>query len=301
MKLIRLIVRFSMRKILTEILTSIAIFFLLTLSAHAIKLAENNSYSGTIKDNYRNFIPLPPGSWYLSEIEMEQEYVTYYFSNSDIGYVTYFGPKGSPTADVWAGRSTPSMCRDNAIAKNVNMSGKNNYEWCAFHDGEYVEFRNHTAESFSQYFHAYWIRKDLLKDVSKTKIQSLASRIFDQVKKNKNGDLSFLAELKKSSVNTSTNTTQNKYESLSNKDICIRATTLDGSGWMSLSDNDFVREAWSRDLNVNECRVLTGRKIITENIAGVKSKLLELKSLLDEGLITQDQYDKKSSEILGEF
>ena len=32
-----------------------------------------------------------------------------------------------------------------------------------------------------------------------------------------------------------------------------------------------------------------------------KEKLLELKSLLDEGLITQDQYDKKSNEILELF
>ena len=32
-----------------------------------------------------------------------------------------------------------------------------------------------------------------------------------------------------------------------------------------------------------------------------KEKLLELKSLLDEGLITQDQYDKKSNELLESF
>ena len=125
-----------MRKTLTEVLTPVVIFVLLTFSSHAIKLEENNSYSGTIKDNYSNFIPLPPGSWYLSEIEMEKNYVTYYFSNSDMGYVTYFGPKGGVGADVWVGRQTPSMCRGNAIAKKINISGKNNFEWCAFNDDE---------------------------------------------------------------------------------------------------------------------------------------------------------------------
>ena len=33
----------------------------------------------------------------------------------------------------------------------------------------------------------------------------------------------------------------------------------------------------------------------------MKSKLRELKSMLDEGLISQEQYDEKSSKILDEF
>ena len=57
-----------MKKILTDILTTIVVFILLTLSANALKLEENNTYSGTIKDNHRNNIPLPPGDWLLTEI-----------------------------------------------------------------------------------------------------------------------------------------------------------------------------------------------------------------------------------------
>ena len=45
-------------------------------------------------------------------------------------------------------------------------------------------------------------------------------------------------------------------------------------------------------------RAKSDREVCTSDS---KEKLLELKSLLDEGLITQDQYDKKSNEILEEF
>ena len=62
-----------------------------------------------------------------------------------------------------------------------------------------------------------------------------------------------------------------------------------------------VLQSISRDLNINECRVLTGRKIAKKDTSSLKDKLMELKSLFDEGLITQDQYDKKSSQILKEF
>ena len=36
-------------------------------------------------------------------------------------------------------------------------------------------------------------------------------------------------------------------------------------------------------------------------ISSSKEKLIELKSMLDEGLISQEQYDEKSSKILNEF
>ena len=149
-----------------------------------------------------------------------------------------------------------------------------------------------------------------MKDTSKATIQSIGSRIFDEVKKNKSGDLSFLSnrlDFNKSSSFTSNYTsdyssqTESKYQSLSNKEICIKATKLDGSGWMPSHSNDHVKEAWSRDLNINECRVLTGRKIAKKDTSSLKDKLMELKSLFDEGLITQDQYDKKSNEILESF
>ena len=93
-------------------------------------------------------------------------------------------------------------------------------------------------------------------------------------------------DLNKSSSFTSNYTssyssqTESKYQSLSNKEICIKATKLDGSGWMPSHSNDHVKEAWSRDLNINECRVLTGRKIAKKDTSSLKDKLMELKSFV---------------------
>ena len=94
-------------------------FILLTLSANALKLEENNTYSGTIKDNHRNNIPLPPGDWLLIEINQEKlrgkgvtaGTIDYLFINPKIGSVYYFGPTGTnAAADHWVGRKTPSIC-----------------------------------------------------------------------------------------------------------------------------------------------------------------------------------------------
>ena len=296
----------------------VLIFFSLTLSSHAIKLEENNTYSGTIKDSNRNNIPLPPGEWLLQEINIVKPkgrglsmFVEYTFYNSDVGYVFYFGPKGTKgSADMWVGRKTPSMCDGKPIAGKTNIRGINNTEWCVFEDSEYLEFRNYTAQNYSQYYHSYYIDKTLLRDKSKTTLQSIGARIFDEVRKNKAGDIGFLSsrlDFNKSSSFTSNYTsnyssqTESKYQTLSNKEVCIKATKLDGSGWMPSHSNDYVKEAWSRDLDIIQCRDLTGRKIAKKDTSNLKDKLLELKSLFDEGLITQDQYDKKSNEILETF
>ena len=63
----------------------------------------------------------------------------------------------------------------------------------------------------------------------------------------------------------------------------------------------FINKLADRDLNINECRVLTGRKIAKESKNELKDKLNELKSLVDEGLITEKQYQEKSSKLLDEF
>ena len=422
-----------MKITLSKIIITVTIFISLTFSANALKLEENNVYTGTIKDSNRNNIPLPPGEWLLQEINIVKPkgrglsmFVEYTFYNSDVGYVFYFGPKGTKgSADMWVGRKTPSMCDGKPIAGKTNIRGINNTEWCVFEDSEYLEFRNYTAQNYSQYYHSYYIDKTLLRDKSKTALQSIGARIFDQVRKNKAGDISFLSNrldfnkysptastdisqneqndlsnlikiskkdidylcdafggtydscnddwgkdlkkdllsmlgdnknimavnksrildgpaygteygyynlerakkdaidscesynvqcviviqdnvvvnsiLSKELVRLGINVTESKYKSLSNKDICIKATKLDGSGWMPSHSNDHVKEAWSRDLDIIQCRDLTGRKIAKKDTSNLKDKLMELKSLFDEGLITQDQYDKKSNEILETF
>ena len=92
--------------------------------ASAITLEKNNYYSGTIKDNHRNNIPLPPGEWLVTEIVKDKiqgkgvtaGLISYTFENPEIGGVWYRGPTGrTAAADKWRGGKTPTMCEDNPI------------------------------------------------------------------------------------------------------------------------------------------------------------------------------------------
>ena len=368
-----------MYKILTKVLSSVVIFLIFTLPSNAIKLEENKTYSGTIKDNHRNNIPLPPGEWLLTEIKNEKlkgkgvtaGTVDYWFSNPKIGYVYYFGPTGtSASADHWVGRKTPTLCEGNPIAGKTKISGINNFEWCAWDDGNYIDFTNFTALNFEQYYHSYSIKKSLLRSTSKSTIQSIGSQIFDQVRKNKSGDLSFLSnrlDFNKSeslSVDVSNKETDLSYK-LENAEVgindfrivCDILTCEDSGGDFSFHLKNFLEEgnkyefpylavetnrigadigpAWGMDTGINysidvceeysrgPCSLVisngkirskkfynlfiakkgtnkTKENLVTSN-SSTKDKLKELKSLLEDGLISQDQYDKKSDEILKAF
>ena len=71
---------------------------------------------------------------------------------------------------------------------------------------------------------------------------------------------------------------------------------------------DYVNVAFKRNLSLIQCRKLTGRLPKTEKItetklekSSVKDRLIELKSMLDDGLISQELYDKKSAKLLEDF
>ena len=71
---------------------------------------------------------------------------------------------------------------------------------------------------------------------------------------------------------------------------------------VSSVNNSRVDESQSNqiDVTVNEIKTSNVAEE-TFNVSGTKDKLRELKSMLNEGLISQDQYDEKSSKILDEF
>ena len=78
-------------------------------------------------------------------------------------------------------------------------------------------------------------------------------------------------------------------------------------GWVNT--NNYVQEALARDFTVNDCRVLLLKE--TESLTNFQkdevdsnsptSRLKELKKLLNDGLISEELYEKKSLEILDEI
>tara|TARA_B100001093_G_scaffold142747_1_gene135205 strand:- start:53 stop:1372 length:1320 start_codon:yes stop_codon:yes gene_type:complete len=119
----------------------------------------------------------------------------------------------------------------------------------------------------------------------------------------------FYKELLKISNTKSTDNSIN-IDSESNKEVCLRATTNNGMGWESMSSKygDYVNVAFKRNLSLIQCRKLTGRLPKTEKItetklekSSIKDRLIELKSMLDDGLISQELYDTKSAKLLEDF
>lgn len=97
---------------------------------------------------------------------------------------------------------------------------------------------------------------------------------------------------------------------LSTYKLCKESLNIGLNNW--IESNNYVQESWSRGLSVDECRrtILieegTSSDFVIEtddtSLAGTpRDKLIELKELFSAGLISQDQYDKKSNEILNEF
>ena len=93
--------------------------------------------------------------------------------------------------------------------------------------------------------------------------------------------------------------------------VCAKAITASGMKWEPRSARtDYVKEARSRKLTIENCRSLTGRldfvvskkaKEVKSNDSNLKNKLKELKAMFDEGLISQELYETKSNELLKDF
>ena len=98
--------------------------------------------------------------------------------------------------------------------------------------------------------------------------------------------------------------------SKSKYEICKSALNEDNNDWVTTNDyagddaSMYVQEAIIRGLNVNECIQAIVKEegaVKKSSSVSIERKLDQLKSLLDEGLISQEQYNKKTDEILSDF
>ena len=181
---------------------------------------------------------------------------------------------------------------------------------------------------FSGYYNIFYpVKKSIVASLSKDKLESIGISFMQAFRKNVKGQagdysavkelLSFNDNLENSTSSYNSTSSNSKYvplsksmSSLSDKEVCTRATVSNGLGWENVNSNfaDYVKEAFNRKLSLYECRKLTDRFPKTETIAeteseesSLKNKLKELKSMLDEGLISQELYDTKSAKLLEDF
>ena len=96
--------------------------------------------------------------------------------------------------------------------------------------------------------------------------------------------------------------TLNNFEIKSANKVLIKWRDVYGRGWLEVSIfNDKFQGTWGVMKNevFEKAGDWNGRKIISTNT--IESKLIKLKSLFENELITQDEYDDKRKEILNEM
>ena len=312
-------VRFCMRY---SVLTLIIIFFFSTETFAVNKLKVGELYSGTLTKLYwhKNTLMLPTGTWKLTELEKESHKISGSIllvlentKNPSVIYA-YFG-LSDENGIRWISDRHFKNCADEDLiiakgkGKTHSRSQGKSY-WCVSKGSEYTTFSMNKNASRHTSVHYNISNSDI--SISETEAARAGKEIFSLFEKafdgNRNVDLRVLDAYKFSS-SYSSEYSQDDLGSFSDKRICLAATSQDGLTWEKFPKKYFD-QAKVRNLSLNDCIKLTGRNkkvleidsktsLVSETT--VKSKLKELKSMLDEGLISQDQYDEKSSKILDEF
>ncbi len=302
--------------------TLIIIFFFSTESFAVNKLKVGEVYSGTLTELYwhKNTLMLPTGTWKLTELEKKGHNISGNLSlvlrntkNSGVIYA-YFG-LSDENGIRWISDRHFKNCADEdlIIAKGkgkTHLSSQGKSYWCVSKDGGYTTFSMLKNASRHTSVHYNISNSDI--SISETEAAKVGKEIFLLFEKafngNRNVDLRIL-DAYKYTRSYSTEYSQEDLGSFSDKRICLAATSQDGLTWEKFPKKYFD-QAKVRNLSLDDCIKLTKRnKKALENDSKtslvsettVKSKLKELKSMLDEGLISQEQYDEKSSKILEEF
>ena len=302
-----------------SVLTLFIIFFFSTESFAVNKLKVGEVYSGTLTKLYwhKNTLMLPTGKWKLTKLEKDSHQISGSISlvfdntkNSGVIYA-YFG-LSDENGIRWISDRHFENCADEYLiiakgkGKTHSRSQGKSY-WCVSKDGGYTTFSMNKNASRHSSVHYNISNSDI--SISETEAAKAGKEIFMLFEKafngNRNVDLGILDSYKATSSSFSSNYnstySSKNISTYTDEMICLQATSYDGLSWEKYSKK-YYDEALKRRLSIETCNDLTNRiKVTSKDSSSVKSKLSELKDLLDEGLISQDDYNKKKNELLEEF
>ena len=297
------------------------IFLTLTLEASAVnKLKQGESYSGTLTKLYinSNAVALPPGLWKVTERDTERghwEFESATLKHKDGSEIYLRLSKSRDNQIRWLGNiGWFDGCSWGTVwAKGkgqVHHASKGKSYWCVIKDGSWISFYN-TKMARKLITVIYHFPSNII-DMNKSNAERYGKLVYEEFLKGfkgkKSADLNFLSTIlnkKKSSSSSSSN--YNDLILYPNSVICNRATKNDGSwDYRTSGSIKAVDTAKSRNLSLENCSKLTGRKsslVPTEEKeeSTIEQKLKKLKKLLSDGLIAQEDYNKKKAEYLENF
>ena len=342
-----------MKKILTEVLTPVFIFFLLTFSSHAMFGKGEIKIDSDFKEGYQG---------YLQALKEEKGWTGAFAADNDgaWGWVLTQGPDDM----IRARKGAIENCNEYSTSKSCRLFARNNkifWKWnglpdMSFDSSKFVDpnevnvsvgkgnvyLSYYTKQAFNDYKSSCKANEKKYPDSnvycyfaisgngvnsgaawqSQGKVGRTDSSVENDVKaravadcmEQNNKKQCYLYAMKDEVIwensqptNTSPTPVENTTSFESNNSTLTKSIRFcqDGNGVVYKRVNVFC-DALNGESEINKKQYCYKAKSDTEVCASdskekLKEKLLELKSLLDEGLITQDQYDKKSNEILEEF
>ena len=287
----------------------------------ANKLVEGQSYFGTLTKvyQYHNALALPPGEWKAVSIEKSPNgYWNVELDHKD-GHIIYAGLSENTGIGGfrWNNASHFKNCGDDQIL--AKGKGKDHFKsagktyWCVAKDANWITF---ISETWGDRYYGVWYNFK----ASKMSIDSLNAErygklFYSEIEKAHKGkssaSMSFFSSLLGSS--SSTNLSKKIISDLSYvKDINVCYNSTQNGKWIGSTSQgqEYFKEAKKRRITLDQCNELTGFTKVSNSVSSsdekaddfsIEAKLKRLKSMLDEGLISQDQYDEKSSKILDDF
>lgn len=307
-----------------SVLTLMIVFFFSTETFAANKLKLGETHAGTLHNLYlhgNNFL-LPPGSWKVSDLERDGDYQWVGFENNNGSYAGAWLSLKKSLGVRWVATNANCLRKNNGtiLANGEDAGGVGKTArgtmggyaiWCVMDDGNDITFSVHILGETALNSYYYFPKKII--SINKNSAEKYGERVFLEslkaYKGNKSANLSFLSEIIGKNISSSSSFSSSYNSTYSSKNIstytdemiCLQATSYDGLSWEKYSKK-YYDEALKRRLSIETCNDLTNRiKVTSKDSSSVKSKLSELKDLLDEGLISQDDYNKKKNELLEEF
>jgi len=301
----------------------------------ATNFIKGVAYENNVKNVFgtRMMVSFPSGKWEVEKIVKDKLYTYVDFKNTKEGAWFYIGiPNQNITGDYFRSSGVKKCQSDNKYKVHATGIDRSQLQtsYCIKSDLSWLVVQVNALKMkgnplfWGRYIAYYPVRNSNVDSLDKSNLDRVGKILMKVIRNNidgKPGSYAGSERLMKitsysSSYNSTSSTfsTTNKFLSLSDKEVCLRATVSNGLGWENVNSNfgGHVKEAFKRKISLYECRKLTDRfpKIEqeideTSNIKDskllIKFKLKELKSLLTDGLITQEQYEDKSEEIMKDF
>ena len=314
-----------MRNILIIIIGIIIFSINISLATNFIK---GETYQNNVKNVFgtRMMVSFPSGKWKVEKIVKDGIYSYVDFKNAEEGAWFYVGiPNQTIAGDYFRSSGVKKCKRDNEYKVHATGIDRSQIQtsYCIKSDSSWLVVQVNALKMqgsplfWGRYMAYYPVRNSNADSLDKSTLDRVGKILMKVIRNNidgKPGSYKGSERLMKvasyNSSYNSTSSTSKDFSSLSDKEICSRATVSNGLGWENVNSNfgNYVKEAFKRKISLYECRKLTDRFPKTERIAEIdseeyslKDKLKELKSMLDEGLISQELYDSKSTKLLENF